>query len=150
MKWIFAAIITGASLASFPALSQSSHSDREGTELSVRIFVKCAGLYEWSSEFLRSAGKPSSADYMHNMHNGAVTTAQWFLATQYIADNPDKPPRRLGDFSKQVDPWVEGELLRYRALAENEDTATLESDMAMCTEASEVQGDVIKTIRETY
>ena len=111
------------------------------------MFAGCEGFFTFMAEFSNSSGKPAGADYIRTFANGSRTAALWLLAAKYAADNPSKPPRRLGEFASLVEGPAEVERLRFTALAEAGDIEPIEQQSKLCTEALAAFDPILQQLR---
>lgn len=119
-------------------------------EDAAEVFLKCAALYEVSAEMMRAGGKPSSAEFLHGMANGARTSAAVMIAGDEVDANPSAKPKAIAAYMPRINATVESQMLQFRALYETQDMEQIEGDMKLCAEASSVQKDIVTELRKSY
>lgn len=118
------------------------------TEGMPEMFARCMGYWQWFGQYLEANGQPASGEYVRTYANGAQTAALWLLAAQYQVENPDKPPRRLGEFGHHLEGPADLERLRMAALAETGDSEAIEQANAHCLEVAQASHPLLQSLRK--
>lgn len=109
---------------------------------------KCVGFYNFMSGFSKSQGDNAAAEHMHNMANGAKTSAAYSLSIQYAADNPNKSPKKFTDFYGFVDGRSETVYTHLMASYEAGQTDPMKELSVSCTALAEVQEGILNMMRK--
>lgn len=144
--------LAGATLALGLLAPSAAATDRDDTLMLAHEFSMCGGFWDWMATVGVGLGKPASAEHLHNMGNGARSSAQLLYARQYLKDNPEAKPKPLGTWADAVKGAADAELVRLRAVAEmNEGSeAPNKLELEKCTALTEYQGELIQQIRDSY
>lgn len=125
----------------------ASPTKEEGWEEAAMHMATCAGYWDFLSDTARAAGKPATAEQMHNMGNGAETAALYFLSSQHLLSGGE--PRTYGSWKTMTQPRRESGKLRIQSLAEMDDAAAIETEGNLCLESAKVQEEILQSMRRS-
>lgn len=109
---------------------------------------KCVGFYTFMSDFSKSQGDKAAAEHLHNMANGARTSAAYSLSLQYAADNPNKPPKKFMEFESFVNGRSEAIYTQLEANYEANQAEPIKELADRCSTLSVVQEEILNMIRK--
>ncbi len=145
------ALLVSALLA-LPAFAQDGELSQEAqarlTEM-INIFARCSGVYEVTSEFYKVTGEPATAEYVHNLANGAASAAMYLLGQESVLKG--NPPKPYGEFMPYVEDLADGPKSSMRALLEMKDTKQFLKRFQDCAALIEAQEAALQALRnDTY
>lgn len=143
-----AALVVALAWTSFAAAQDDTLSDEEqnGLTLMIKTFARCAGVYEVTAEYFKSTDQPATAEHVHNLANGAHSSAIYLLGQENVAKGG--PPRRYGDFKPYVDGIKETAMTYMRGLAERGETQQFLAEFQSCAELAPAQEELVQKMRD--
>lgn len=143
-RWNISALWLACLLATSPAAADKvSHA--EAVEIA-NTFAECSGYYRYLEDIYSAEGKTASAEHMGNLANGAKSTALYHLAMEWTIDHPNDR-RTYASFAPMVDGRIDAALVRFKALAENDDFEALVTQGKFCVELLPTQEEAVQALR---
>jgi len=131
-------------MASEPSQQQVAEAVSEAKEAASR-YADCAGFWDYMASTEAAAGRPSAAEQLRNIGNGAQTAALWLHAQAHVLEGGS--PVRYGTWLPIITPRREAAALRASALAERADANWMRKEGERCQAMLQGQQQAIDAIR---